>query len=359
MNKRFWAFFLSSLLLFVICGQWITAKAQLPSDIQGRCSALLEPVAIALPANSELDAETYRPRGRQQSYRPCEDTQAIIGSDEHLPVLSRLFPWLAIGRLEWVLADGTPVPWCTGTLIGKDLLLTNAHCLERPFVDSETGRLRVDSQTNRFVTEFTDLATYQSISDRLVFKPNLVNGRSQSLLSPPIQDRAVIDSFEYGTETPLEDSINDWALLKLNQPLGETYGYLGWRVQDFSNEQIHAAFGSQIILPGYSGDYPTEGLQESLGESMNTAAVHVGCSVLGLRTDGTFVHECDTIGGASGSPFLALFDDGNYYIVGLHAGNFRWGGQVQLNDGVTTTVLNYGVPVSRWAVQAAAMRDEG
>jgi protease YdgD len=259
---------------------------------------------------------------------------------------------MAIGRLEWVLADGASIPWCTATLVGKDFLLTNAHCLERPIeIDVATG--------NVTKAEFTNLSTYQNISDRLIFKPNLIDGRSQSLLSPPTQDQVTVDSFEYGTENYREDSINDWALLKISQPLGETYGYLGWRVQDFSNEQVRTAFDSQIVLPGYSGDYPTEGLQESLGEVMNTAAVHVGCSILGLWETGTFAHQCDTTSGASGSPLLAFFDDENYYIIGLHAGSYPLAGQLLLDDGEITSVLNYGVPVSRWAAPAAAMRGEG
>ena len=36
---------------------------------------------------------------------------------------------------------------------------------------------------------------------------------------------------------------------------------------------------------------------------------------------GSLIHTCDTNPGASGAPLFALFDDGDYYILGLHAGS--------------------------------------
>ncbi|NJL50154.1 MAG: hypothetical protein HC929_25650 [Leptolyngbyaceae cyanobacterium SM2_5_2] len=68
------------------------------------------------------------------------------------------------------------------------------------------------------------------------------------------------------------------------------------------------------------------------------------------------VHDCDTNPGASGGPIFARFEDGNYYIVGLHARGVNLGrATATLPNGVTTNVLNGGVLVSRWATQARAM----
>lgn len=361
MNKRFWSFLLSSLLLFVICGNWISVKAQAPSDIQGRCSSLSEPVAIALPAGSELDAQTYRPRGRQQSYRPCEDTQAIIGSDERLPVLSRLFPWLALGRLEWAGSEARPGGICTGTLVGWDLVLTNAHCLEAAMIAQQTEQ------------------------PKILFRPNLSRNSSPRYLNPPNQDYANVAGYRFGENYFNGDPSDDWAIFKLDRSLGDAYGYLGWQVLDFSDEQIRTALENQIVLPGYSGDYPTEGLGETLGQRTTTAGVHVGCRIDGLSenlgiyldeeeighysSDGRvtgkiIVHQCDTTGGASGSPILAYFDDGNYYIIGLHARRIPFEEvnaceAIQQSDGSFAnrgTCRNGAVQVSRWSAQAAVMR---
>jgi protease YdgD len=71
---------------------------------------------------------------------------------------------------------------------------------------------------------------------------------------------------------------------------------------------------------------------------------------------GLLVHDCDTNPGASGSAIFGQFTDGNYYIVGLHAGSNQLRGSVKLPDGVVTQAINQGVQVSQWATQALSMR---
>jgi V8-like Glu-specific endopeptidase len=231
---RFLAIFWVGVMVVVGLGYWASAQAQTSLTETGArrfCNDLNNPTPIALPLNATTDAAT-NPRGRQISHRPCDDTQAIVGNDTRLPVLNRFFPWSAIGRLEWRYADGRTTPSCTGTLIGRDLVLTNSHCLENP-------------RTQRIANS----TTYESQRERIVFKPSLVRGRS------PVE--TVVTSYDYGWKTG-ENHSEDWALLKLKDPLGEQQGYLGWRVLDFTDPSVVRRLTNQIILAGYSGDYPTD-----------------------------------------------------------------------------------------------------
>lgn len=60
--------------------------------------------------------------------------------------------------------------------------------------------------------------------------------------------------------------------------------------------------------------------------------------------------------GASGSVIFALFNDNNYYILGLHAGGAPLEQAVRLPNGVATDIVNRGVQVSQWSTQAMATR---
>jgi protease YdgD len=388
---RLLAIFGLGVLMAVSLGYWATVQAQSTLTETGArqfCRDLDNPIPINLPFNSATDAAT-NPGGRQISHRPCDDTQAIVGDDVRLPVLNRSFPWSAIGRLEWQVE--LPVQsTCTATLIGEDLLVTNAHCLQRP--------TEIDEITERILSEFTDLQTYEAGVDKLIFKPSLIRGSSPA--------SATVISYEYGSNDPERDVSDDWALLRIDQPLGRTYGYLGWRLLDYGDQNVIDSLANQIILAGYSADYPTEP-QRTFGDRSQTAGVHTQCAIEGeseelgyeilpefplpdgevLRysiakfnsetpTPGLLVHNCDTTGGSSGSSILALFEDG-YSVIGIHAG---WNpvipdsipagssreecatvGYDQQRNPVYRNVgicRNRGVQASRWAAQARAMRGE-
>ncbi len=98
----------------------------------------------------------------------------------------------------------------------------------------------------------------------LTFYPNLINGKSN--------DAAAVTHVLVGTKKPEEERSKDWAILTLDQPLGDQYGWMGWVMLDFADLD---SLRGQFILAGYSHDFPADnpGL---------TAGIHKGCNIRGL-----------------------------------------------------------------------------
>ncbi len=268
------------------------------SEVKAQSVSEENPISQAQDINQlnwQLDTQPVVPENLEQSEKPFEG-RAVVGFDERIQMTSRKYPWSAIGRIQGVGVDGGGYA-CTGTLLAPDIVLTNAHCVVNP-------------------------ETHQ-VSQQIWFQPNLVYGTLQDQ-----GDMAFVVQFAYGTDFTNANGAdpNDWAILKLDRPVGNKYGTLPWSSLPTG---ILADNREQFALVGYSGDFP----EYSPGE---TAGVHIGCSILG-EENGLYIHDCDTNGGASGGPIIGLID-GKFQIVGLHAGALRF------SDG---TVVNYAVKMSR------------
>ncbi|XQQ07908.1 MAG: trypsin-like serine peptidase [Leptolyngbya sp. IPPAS B-1204] len=345
--KQFLALLLSSFLVVITAGYGLSVRAQSSSPVAERFT----PTPIAIAFNPATDGETYRPPDREQSDLPfSDDSRAIIGRDQRVPVLNRSFPWSAIGRIDWAV-DGEEIGQCTGTLIGPDLVLTNSHCLAPEEANYQPIIPRGTEQNGRI---------------QIRFKPSLIEGVST-------RTATVID-YDYGWKSASPSNspnmADDWALLKLDQRLGDIYGYLGWRILDFTQPNVMSQLDNQLRLAGYSGEFPTEQYRQ-FGAENETAGVHVGCSIQEVG-QGIQLHNCDSMGGASGSALIALFDDGNYYIVGLHRGSvssdepnrfppaYQEVCQIRRDENrqyvAAPACRNVSVEVPQWATQAAAMR---
>lgn len=279
-----------------------TAATELLSQVQQTASEKVRDFGLT------PNPEPYVPPTLSASRDPLEGSRGVIGlSDDRVPMLSRSYPWSAIGRLESPIGDTSYVSICTGSLVAPDVVLTNAHCV-------------VDPETNRVKSEIT-------------FKPNLVNGRVQNEA-----DVATVVDIIYGTDFSDSDSVphpNDWAFVKLDRSLGNKFGTLAWT--QMSMAELLNSYEGELIMAGYSGDFP----ENAPGR---TAGVHDGCSVLG-EVEGSLIHNCDTFGGSSGGPMMVVVD-GEFRIVALNSAEYTEEGTL-LSTGETIRrgIVNYGVKI--------------
>jgi len=176
-------------------------------------------------------------------------------------------PWLVVGTL--VDDNGGS---CTATLIGEDILITAAHCIEY-----ESG---IDA-TGTFNTGFD---------------------RRGGPLSARAIDFFVSPERQTERSTSDEPSNTDWALIRIDQPLGRELGFLG--VRPLRNGDPQAAVGTTLLQAGYSWD---------TGDHLSG---NLYCEVIGIEEENKLAHNCDTTTGDSGSPFLVQ-DGSEFFVVGV------------------------------------------
>lgn len=191
------------LLTTLIVANWVSVSAQV--------NRISPPLPTAAPPkfinaedagqfNIQATSKPFQPSGLASSESPFDRSRAIIRQDDRIPMISRKYPWSAIGRIVGKSTDNS-IYTCTGTLISENIVLTNSHCV----IDPKTHQL----------------------SNRVVFLPNVINGKLQD-----DNDAALAEKVLYGTnftEDKITNQRKDWALIKLNKPIGRKYGYLGWK----------------------------------------------------------------------------------------------------------------------------------
>ena len=94
----------------------------------------------------------------------------------------------------------------------------------------------------------------------------------------------------------------DYAVLKLQNPLGNTYGW--FTVVPRSADYV----GIDVSLAGYSLDV----------ESGETISVDQRCHLKGFRGD-KVIHDCNMTPGASGSPIYQVVSENEAILVALNA----------------------------------------
>jgi protease YdgD len=300
--------------------------------LQAKPKPIAAPIPITLQSSNTK--EPFQPKDRTKSPKSYADgDRVIIGTDDRTPVLTRAYPWSAIGRIEITTANEGYT--CTGTLIGLDIVLTNAHCL----MDEQTKQPMIPKNAP------------PDNPAQIKFSPSMIRGEAL--------DTARVIDYRSGTNDPYTHPGDDWAILKLDQPLGERYGYIGWRDLNFANPKMLQATRDRLTLVGYAADFPTQRNTE-YGTSGETAGMNQNCSIEGLVTQkglkGVLLHRCDSNPRASGGPIFAQFSNGNYYIVGLHSGSADLEQSQMLSNGEVSKVINRGVAVSRWATAASYMK---
>ncbi len=203
--------------------------------------------------------------------------QSTVGVDQRQPIATAPARHQALGpavaRLRIMTEDGQG--YCTGFLLGKDLLMTNEHCVRTA---AEAASVLVDFRY-----------------DAPGAKPDVVRGAGLLRTSSDL----------------------DYTLLRLSRPVAAALGRLYL-------ESAAVRDGQELVIIQHPGGEPK---QVSIAD----------CVVAGLGRPGAspaptdFGHECDTLGGSSGSPVL---DRATGRVVGLHHFGFRVGLEEPVNQAV-------------------------
>lgn len=200
--------------------------------------------------------------------RPLTINDHFFGHDDRVLVPPADLPWRFVGRLSLDAGES-----CTATLIGPNVIVTAAHCIH------DNGRLNAGA---RFTA---------------------AGGGSARVIAYYI-DR----HFDYTRFTTTNDIDGlDWALLRLDQPLGDRVGFAG--VQNLIGRGNQRALAADLMQAGYSWD---------TGEHLSG---NLRCHMVTINRDNTFAHECDTTRGDSGSSFIVRNGQG-YDVIGVDS-NFR------------------------------------
>jgi V8-like Glu-specific endopeptidase len=241
---------------------------------------------------------------------------AVIGQDDRVtPTYSFMqnAGLAPVGQLEVQKADGLYYT-CTFAVVGRNIGLTNAHCL----VD-EQGR--TPPQIKAYA---------------------LQHGRDVLAL-------ANVDVFWLGSRiepTTLGEAPRDWAIIRFTTNLGNitgTFGNLGW--YDNIAQAGQSAVGRKANLVGYSNDWPTARAFQLGSIRGYTPGGHFNCNLPQVRFS-MILHDCDTAPGSSGS---AIFDQ-DRLILALNSSTLK------LTDG---TQINAAVPLERFMPALAKLRETG
>jgi V8-like Glu-specific endopeptidase len=235
--------------------------------------------------------------------------------DPRTPVTRIEGPSRWIGRLQ--LPGGG---WCTAGLVGKDLILTAAHCMISP--------------------------TGQFIPGRYQFHYGYIAGKAA--------ESSDVIWFQWGGSGSLsqgiEGRINDWAIGILAQPLGAKHGWMGYRALPLDQ------YDSQILgFTGYASDF----------QGGQTAAFQWGCRFRGHYDNGLLRTDCNASTGASGSPIYRQVRGKNgkigYEVIALWVAEYRDGGAKSLTGiPYSDSHANLAVPASQFVptlLQIATERD--
>lgn len=206
---------------------------------------------------------------------PLALISSIAAADSRTEMTTTQVPFTTVGRVN------TSEGGCTGTLIYKNLVLTNARCL----LDSE-GKLTTES-----VTFYATYNGGKSGSDRYSHKANGTH-------------------VWVGTTEPYIDAVNDWGIIRLDWDIGYKVGWFG--VDNKTAAQV-LAYAEDRILHVVS--YPSDLSDDQV------PFVEENCSFTETANDDTLVvNNCDMSAGSEGSPiFYFLMDKGErtFRILGL------------------------------------------
>ncbi len=201
-----------------------------------------------------------------------------VGKDHRQAMDVTKYPWSAIGRLSspqgWLHAE-----LCTATMVGRTIAVTAAHCVVK-----DGRKTKVVFKAGYFHDHYVAKAT--SI--------NIEVGTTEFL------------DVDHATEQEVaKDRVNwpnDWAVIQLDQPLGDKIGFMDVQFLGVINSNVAVKYA------GYSNNF----------DHNESAGVDPSCSLRDSFAGGTYGHSCSMGPGGSGGPLFTTDEQGQAHIVAIN-----------------------------------------
>lgn len=214
----------------------------------------------------------------------------IFGEDDRKLFFEHFYPWGAIG----ILRDSAGRPGCIATLVGRNIALTALHCIVSEIKDGK-------------VTGVAKVSSFQAL-----FEPPLYAGESSKILKfivpDPLPDMNIqlrtMDNFGRG----------DWALMILEEPLGDRCGFFPWK--EFSPEDLGK---KEVVSMGYPSDHGTESNPQIMTQEVGCAIREGLPKVSSKDKAGVLFDDCDVTPGNSGGPLLIRDPKTGWAVIGIHS----------------------------------------